>query len=173
MSAKEIMDVVLTAVGNNWEWGLVIILSIVEITKIKINPWTALINWIGKIMLSGIRTEMASMKEEMTKEVSAVKTAVGEVRSDMTRVEEELIDLKTETQEDKAKAARNRILVCADEVYQGKRHSKEYFDHILDDITFYKQYCEAHPNFKNEMTVMATHRIESIYAKCLEEHDFL
>lgn len=98
---------------------------------------------------------------------------VREVKDQMAGVKEDLGEMKDESREDKAKAARNRILICADEVYQGVKHSKEYFDNILADITFYKRYCDEHPEFQNEMTVMATERIESIYKKCLEEHGFL
>lgn len=184
MTAKQILEIVLEFAGDNWGWGLAIVLSIVEVSKIKINPWSALFNWIGNIMFSGIRAEMASMKADMTKEIGGVKTEVskemskvkeemGEVKSEMAGVKKDLGEMKDESREDKAKAARNRILVCADEVYQGTRHSKEYFDNILADITFYKKYCKEHPEFQNDMTVLAVERIEEVYRHCLDDHSFL
>lgn len=184
MTAKEILEIVLEFAGDNWGLGLAIVLSLVEFSKIKINPWTTLFNWIGKLMFSGIRTEIASLKSEMTKEisdvksevtkeVSKVKTDVREMKTQVAGVKEDLGEMKDESREDKAKAARNRILICADEVYQGVKHSKEYFDNVLADITFYNNYCREHPEFKNDMTVMAVQRIEEVYKHCLETHGFL
>lgn len=195
MTAKEILGIVLEFAGDNWGWGLVLFLSFVEVSKIKINPWTKLFNWLGNLIFSGIRAEMASMKTDTTKEISAMKSEVTkkisdvqtdvtkevskvkddvrEVKTQMNKVKEDLGEMKDESREDKAKAARNRILICADEVYQGVRHSKEYFDNILADITFYNNYCREHPEFKNDMTVMAVQRIEEVYKHCLETHGFL
>lgn len=169
MTLQQILEVVI----NNWEWGLVLFLSIVEVSKIKINPWSTLLRWIGNLIFSGIRAEMASMKRDMTKEISDVKTEVESVKSDVGHVKSDLGEMKDESREDKAKAARDRILSCSDEVYNGVRHSKEFFDNVLADITFYKKYCKEHPEFQNDMTVMAVERIEEVYRHCLENHDFL
>ena len=169
MTLQQILDVV----RNNWEWGLVLFLSIVEVSKIKINPWSMLFKWIGNLVFSGIRTEMASLKKDMTKEISDVKTEVEQVKSEVGQVKSDLSEMKDESREDKAKAARDRILSCSDEVYNGVRHSKEFFDNVLTDITFYKKYCKEHPEFQNDMTVMAVERIEEVYRHCLENHDFL
>jgi len=171
---------ILDMVGDNWGWIVVALLSIVEVSKIKINPWSALFKWLGNVMFSGIRSEMASMKKEMTKEISGVKTEVEGVKTEVEGVKSEIGAVKSDigkmkdgSLEDKAKAARDRILNCSDEVYNGVRHSKEFFDNVLLDITFYKAYCKAHPNFQNDMTVMAVERIEEVYRHCLEDHDFL
>lgn len=184
MTAKQILEIVLQTAGDNWGWGLVIVLSLVEVSKIKINPWSVLFQWLGNLLFSGIRAEMASMEKNMTKEISnvktevtkevcGVKTEVGKVKTEVSDVKKDLGEMKDESREDKAKAARTRILVCADEVYQGVRHSKEYFDNVLSDITFYKIYCKEHPDFQNDMTVLAVERIEEVYRHCLEAHDFL
>lgn len=151
MTLQEILEFV----KENWGWGLAIVLSLVEVSKIKINPWSSLFRWLGNLFMAGVKKDIADLN--------------GEIQL----VKNDLNEMKDENREDKAKAARNRILICSDEVYQGVRHSKEYFDNILADITFYKRYCDEHPEFQNEMTVMATQRIESIYKKCLEEHGFL
>lgn len=184
MTAKQILEIVLQFAGDNWGWGLAIVLSLVEVSKIRINPWSALFKWLGNILFSSIRLEMASMKTDMTKEMASMKTdmtkemagvksQVETVKTEVSDVKKDLGEMKDESREDKAKAARTRILVCADEVYQGVRHSKEYFDNVLSDITFYKIYCKEHPDFQNDMTVLAVERIEEVYRHCLEAHDFL
>lgn len=151
MTLQQIIEIV----GNNWGVGLVLLLSLVEVSKIKINPWSALFHWIGNLVMAGVKNDIADLSTKLTS-----------VKSDLD-------SMKEENREDKVKAARIRILRSADEVYQGVRHSKEYFDDILDDITCYNTYCREHPEFKNEKTVIAVQRIEAVYKHCLEKHDFL
>ena len=80
----------------------------------------------------------------------------------------------TETLERKdAEDARNHILRFGDEIKNKVRHSEEYFNQILDDITKYEQYCESHKDFKNARTVATVQIINEVYQKCLKEKDFL
>lgn len=169
MTLHEILELV----GDNFGWIVILVLSFVEVSKIKINPWTKLFNWLGNLFFSGIRSEITSMKQDVTKEITDVKSEVTEVKTDLSTVKSDIGEMKDDQQEDKAKAARKRILRCSDEVYNGVRHSKEFFDDVLSDITFYKNYCKAHPDFQNDMTVMAVERIEEVYSHCLKDHDFL
>ena len=81
--------------------------------------------------------------------------------------------MKDKQGESEAKSARVRILRFGDELYQGKRHSKEHFDNILADIDEYDTYCREHPNFKNERTKMTETIILEQYRKCTQEHSFL
>lgn len=52
-------------------------------------------------------------------------------------------------------------------------HTKEHFWNILGDITTYKNYCEQHPEFENDIAVHAMAHIERIYDHCLDENSFL
>jgi len=71
------------------------------------------------------------------------------------------------------KQCRLRILRFNDEILQGKLHTKEHFDEILDDITEYERYCELHPGYKNSKAGMAISNVEAVYQKCLAEKGFL
>lgn len=128
--------------------GLAALLSIIQISPIKINPWSALGRMIGR-----------AINGEVINEVSQLRKEVADVKHDMA--------------ESEAKSARVRILQFGDELYQGKNHSKEHFDNILDDITDYDAYCRDHPNFKNERTKMTEKIILEQYHKCTQEHSFL
>ena len=70
-------------------------------------------------------------------------------------------------------AARVRILHFADEMLEGKRHSKDSYDQALSDITLYEQYCENHPEFRNNQTVATVSFIKRNYEERLDKHDFL
>lgn len=72
-----------------------------------------------------------------------------------------------------AEDARNHILRFGDEIKNKVRHSEEYFNQILDDITKYEKYCEEHKDFKNARTVATVQIINEVYQKCLREKDFL
>ena len=68
---------------------------------------------------------------------------------------------------------RYRILRFDDEVLHDDKHTKEHFDQILRDITTYERYCDDHPNFENNTTVLTSQRIKNIYEDCLKTADFL
>ena len=72
-----------------------------------------------------------------------------------------------------AEDARHHILRFGDEIKNKVRHSEEYFNQILDDITKYEKYCNEHKDFQNARTVQTTEIIKRVYKKCYEENDFL
>lgn len=128
--------------------GLIALASIVEVSPIKINPWSAILRWFGNKLNGDVIRDVAALKE---------------------RVQE----LSDKQEEREVKAARVRILRFGDELYQGKKHSKEHFDNILADITTYNDYCRDHPNFENDRTKITEKQIKDTYQKCLTEHTFL
>ena len=122
----------------------------VEISKIKINPLSAL----GKLFNGDL--------------VKRVDTVASKVNGIETQIE----DIRDKQEESEIKAARMRIQRFADEMYGDVRHSKEHFDLILMDITAYNNYCDTHPGFINEKTKVAQEIIIDRYEKCLREHSF-
>ena len=70
-------------------------------------------------------------------------------------------------------SARVRILRFADECRREEKHSKEFFDSILDDIDIYEHYCESHPKFKNNKTVASTKIIKDLYKECVLGDKFI
>ena len=105
--------------------------------------------------------------------MSGVKNDIKRINAELKSVKQELGAMKYSSEQNEAKAARTKILRCSDEVYRGDRHSKEYFDNILEDIKTYTDYCRDHQEFKNEKAVIAIRRIEEVYERCLRDHSFL
>lgn len=122
--------------------------TLIQISPIKINPWSALARWIGH----SINTEMMDDVKDM--------------RSTLDRH----IYISDERY---AKQSRMRILRFNDEILQQKRHTKEHFDEILDDITEYEKYCKEHPDYINNKAVLAIRNVEHVYQDCLEKSNFL
>lgn len=80
--------------------------------------------------------------------------------------------IKKDAEQD-ARWARRRIINFADECRRDVKHSSEHFDSILDDITFYKKYCDEHQAFKNEKAVHSIKYIEDVYDKTKRENSFI
>ena len=74
---------------------------------------------------------------------------------------------------DDADGCRTRILRFADELRRDVKHSEEFFNQILDDISDYERYCTEHPEYKNSKAVNAIAEIDKVYQKCMEKNSFL
>ena len=124
-------------------------ITIVQVAPIKLDPWTALARWFKKIIVGDIE-----------KKLDALSTKVDRLEHDAG--------------ESAAKTARAHIQRFADELYTRQvKHSKGYFDDILDDIKFYNNYVAKHKDFENGRTEFAVGQIEKVYKELFETQDFL
>ncbi len=98
---------------------------------------------------------------------------ITELSGKIDRVQSDLKDHIIRDAEADAKQARRRIINFADECRRGLQHSSEHFDSILDDITFYKHYCEEHPSFKNEKAAHSIKYVDDVYDKTKRENAFI
>lgn len=134
---------------------LIILAGMIKIPKIELNLW----NWIGRTVGRSINKEMMDQVNDLQSEIKNVKKEV-----DMLKKDEEL---------ERVRMARQRILRFNDEILFGKRHSKEHFDEILDDIDTYEEYCRTHEDYENNKAVLAIATIREVYKDCLKTHNFL
>lgn len=128
--------------------GIIALLSVVEISKIKINPLT----WIGK-MISFL--------------------FLGDIKTKLNELTDQFTDLKTEMIENSAMSSRYRILRFDDEILHGVMHTKEHFDTIMVDINVYEAFCERNPDFKNNVAKESIKHIKEVYQECKEKKSFL
>ena len=127
---------------------LIILIGMIKIPKIELNIW----NLIGRTIGRSINKEVLEQMNRLSKEV------------DILQKEEEL---------ERARQARQRILRFNDEILFNKRHSKEHFDEVLEDIDTYEDYCSTHEDYENNKAVLAISTIREVYKECLKDHDFL
>ena len=69
-------------------------------------------------------------------------------------------------------SCRIRILKFMDEIIEGWGHSKDSYNQIMQDITYYHQYCEEHPQFLNHQTDATIERLKKDYEQRLATNDF-
>jgi len=128
--------------------GLLVLLTLIQIAPVKLNPWSAMLGWLGR-----------QVNKDLLSQVKAMKTEIDTIRD--------------ENREIHAKDCRVRILRFSDEIYLGQPHSQEHFKQILGDITHYEKYCDEHPEFENQIAVAAIAQIKESYNDRLRKHDFL
>ena len=105
---------------------------------------------------------------------SEKKGAIAQLSGKVDNLSAKLDKHIADEQEAKAVEARHRILAADDEILHGVKHSKEWFDSLLEyDITNYQRYCAEHPDFPNAMTVSAVENIRRVYEQCKAERSFL
>lgn len=172
---------------------LLILLTLVQVSPIKIDPWT----WIGKKFRKGVKAlgslfngELIETMQEFKTELSEVKKDVSELKENyqglehlkddvsgikdkLAEADEKMCAISNTVDEQAAISARARILRFGDEVLHKRQHTKDHFDSILRDAKNYGDYCDAHPNFENGVTGPTIDRIKAVYAIRLENNDFL
>lgn len=127
---------------------IILILSLIEVSKIKLNPWTAIGKIIGRFL--GI--------ESISKKVDALEKKIG------------VLDQKVE--ENDIVTARVRILRFASEIQDYMFHNKDSWDQTMIDIEKYEQYVMEHPTFKNGITEPTIEYIKEQYKERLEKRDW-
>lgn len=132
-----------------WILGSIVAISgIIQISPIKLNPWS----WIAKKIGRAINAEVIEKVDKL---------------------EEDLEEMKRFDEENRAKQNRTVILRFGDELRVGVKHSKESFDNILGTISDYDIYCTNHPKFKNKITEINEKYISDVYDECLRNNTFL
>lgn len=134
---------------------VVILMTLIQFSPIKINPWSVIVRAIGKAFNGAVIDTINQLGERMDK------------------FDVELKNLKSFADEREAVACRTRILRFGDECLHDPKHSKEHFDQILRDIDAYEIYCKAHEEFENNQAVMTIELIKRTYQERLIRHDFL
>lgn len=134
---------------------VVLLLSLVQVSKIQINPWS----WLAKSIGRAINGEVMEQVKDLNKKVE--------------RMEIDLNDARKADERRDIEQRRVRILRFGEELLRNIRHTKEHFDQILIDITVYENYCRKHPEFENDVTTETISHIKNVYQQCWNEHSFL
>lgn len=128
--------------------GLAVLLTLIQISPIKLDPWTALARAIGRALNGDVLRELGETKTKLEAHIQA----------------------------DDRRAAdqhRARILAFNTELLRGQRHTREDFIDILAEIDAYESYCKSHPEYKNSRCVHAVANIGRVYDELLKTGDFL
>ena len=154
MSLQEILEA-LHCDGRMLTAIIIVALTLIEITPIKINPWSWIATKLGNAFNGNVMKELSSVKQE-----------IQDIKQDVS-------DIRDEAKEREATNRRTRILEFGDEILHGVDYSKEHFDNIMMDISAYERYCDSHPHYMNNVAEATIRHIKHVYQKCLENDGFL
>jgi hypothetical protein len=141
------MQQVVEWIGKNL-WSIVIIVSIfIQITPIKINPWSALFKWIGKTITGNACNKIDGLIDKVEKIEKDVKT------NEKDRIRWEILDF--------ANSCRNN-----------RKHTRDEFQHIVALNDKYKRLL-SETNDSNGVFEVEYNYIQDMYAERLEKNDFL
>ena len=110
MTLEQIWDVVYNNPGF-YPVVIILVLSLVEVSKIRLNPWSALGKIIGKLL--GIQG----------------------VSDKVDKLEKKVDDLDHKVEENDIVGARVRILRFASEIEDRRYHNKDSWDQTMIDIS--------------------------------------
>lgn len=135
--------------------GTVALTTIVQKLSSKFKPWSWLAEQFGN-----------AINKTTLEKLDKLESKVAELEKRDNQQDEE-------REKERALSARRRILRFADECRRQEKHSEEYFNNILEDISIYKDYCDTHLMFENEKAIIAIQVIDETYKHRLDKNDFL
>lgn len=128
--------------------ALLALATVVEISPIKFNPWSAIAKAIGRAINADVLAELKQTNEKLDEHIRADDERNADMR-------------------------RTRILRFNNELIREIPHTKEDFIDVLADIDDYEAYCREHPTYKNNRASHAIANIGRAYDDRLYKHDFL
>ena len=96
-----------------------------------------------------------------------------ECKQTLKRIESKLDAHIDADEKESVRMCRSQIIVFADEITRGVRHSKEHFDAVRDAADKYDKYCAAHPDYPNRKAESAKALIDKAYTKLTESGEWL
>ncbi len=130
---------------------LVVVLSVIEFSKIEINPWS----WLGNLFNRELREKIEKQGEQLN------------------NLTEKVQNVETEVNENAAMSSRYRILRFDDEIRHKVLHTKEHYDQIIVDIDIYEAFCKRNPTFRNNLAHKAIGNIKRMYDVHNDDNSFL
>lgn len=148
MSIHDIIN--MTSVKDGISIGvvaLIILLSLIQVSKIQINPWDKILGWIGERLNSGIKAKVDEVEKKLDQHIK----------------ESETRDLRD---------TRQYILDFANSCMYGRKHTQEQFKFVIKKCDEYEEYVEKNKIRNGEIT-SAIDYIRKLNTKCMENNSFL
>ena len=134
--------------------------------------WVALISMFGSGLVAAI-TIIPTIISNRKKTQDSIKKSNEENERRVDKLQTSFDAHVKDYEDTKAVSQRYRILRFYDELCEGREHSESHFEDILDDIDDYEQYCDRHPDFRNNRGHVAMQYIRDTYARLKAKGGFL
>lgn len=132
----------------------IVITSLIQISKININPWDAIVGWIGERLNKKVKDELSVIKK------------------DVSSVSDKLDRHIKESEAKELQDTRRDILDFANACMNGRKHTKEQFDFVISECDAYEMFIETN-NIKNGVVTSAIKEIRRLNDKCRQNNSYL
>ena len=95
-----------------------------------------------------------------------------DIRAEFAEIKQKQDEIETKIDTQEALRWRTQILRANDELIDGKHHTREFFEDLLETIDNYEKFCDKHPGFKNRMATESINHIIETYRKLLTKDTF-
>lgn len=171
-------------------WGLIAFaasIGIEVIPKIKWNPWSSLIRWIGEKFNEKIDKKVGALELSMNEKISELdkkmdnkidslssemNAKVDDLGGKVDKLQTDLTDYVTEFNTKNLQDIRRDILEFCNACMNNRKHTKEQFDFVIRQCDDYEIYINTN-HVKNGVIEAAIKEIHRLYDKCIQEHSFL
>lgn len=181
MSIKSIIDVI-TSDSRPITLVFILAVTLIQVSPIKVNPWTAILGWIGKQLnkdvvkrLDVVESRFDSVDshlEALDVRLDSVESRLDSVDSQVSSVDTRLTQHITDSELADLEARRKSILDFASSVIRGINFHKEKFQYMLNQCDYYQKYCTEN-DVKNGVAEASIAEIRRIYQLHLRRNDFL
>lgn len=124
-----------------------------EVSKIKVNPWSALGRALGRII-----------NKDVIDKLDKMETVQAETRK---RLDEHIYTDDKRT----ADLRRTQILRFNRELLRDLPHTMEDYIEAITAIDYYENHCKEHPEYENNRVVLAIANIKRSYKEWMENHN--
>ena len=170
--------------------------TFIEVTPIKINPWSIILKWIGNVVNAEDRknieklnasvdkvrenqgrmednlNDMKRKNEENRKYVEKLNDSIELIQENQARMEDNLNEMKHETEEDKAKEKRWHILDFVNSCRHGRTHTREEWNHVISELADYETFTER-KGIKNGVIEEDAKYLRKLFQENNETNNFL
>ena len=154
----ELVNFLLNHLGSVTVGGgglLAAVMTVIQVSKIEINPWS----WLAKTIGNALNAD--------------VMDKIGEIQLAQEDTRKKLEEHIEESEEREAGNYKSRVLRFNNELVRGLGHTEEEYNEMFDVIWKYETHCKTHPNYKNNRMPHAIKNIERMYDVMLATNGFL
>lgn len=126
---------------------VVVLLSLIQVSKINWNPWDSILSWVGGKLNSNLKKEIDEVKLKLEQHID----------------ESEKVSLEN---------TRRDILGFCNACMTGRKHTQEQFRFVIKQCDKYETYIVEN-HVRNGEISSAIEEIRRLYANCLQKNSFL
>lgn len=135
--------------------------TLIEVVPIKINPWSAILKWIGKVVNAEDRQHIKDINDKIDR-----------MQEHQNTIESNVAEMKRENEEDKAKEKRWHILDFVNSCRHGRTHTREEWNHVISELADYEMYTER-KGIKNGVIEEDAKYLRKVFQDNNETNNFL